>query len=197
MGKKKNYAGTKPQKKIFKHSKINQNPRLKPTRKLPNFEYLETNNATNCQKIDSERAYKFYTNKSKQEKKLGQETVYRLFKLFLKELRLQILNNERGVFIENFGYFGVIKSPTNTRTEKTPISQKGLEATGDRYRPIFLPLRKSGSLSCFTLDKGFHQSVYRGLTYRLSKGKDYKFCYTILHNLYGRENNKINPPIEK
>lgn len=196
MGKK-NYAGTKPEKKVFRHSKINQQHKLKPTRKLPDFEYLETNKTTNCQKIDSERAYKFYTNKSKQKKKLGKETVHILFKLFLKELRLQMLNNERGVFIENFGYFGVIKSPINTRTEKTPISQKGLEATGDRYKPIFLPIIKNTNLNCFTLDKGFNESLYRGINYRLTKGKEYKFCYTILHNLYGRENNKINPPIEK
>jgi hypothetical protein len=108
-----------------------------------------------------------------------------------------MLNNERGVFIENFGYFGIIKSPINTRTRKTPISPKGLQATGDRYKPIFLSVRKGGGLNYFTLDKGFHPSLYTGIAYRLKQGKDYKFSYTLLHNLYGRENNKINPPIEK
>lgn len=196
MGKK-NYAGTKPPKKIFKSSKVNQQHKLKPTRKLPNFEYLESNEVLNCQKTSSERAYKFYTNKSKQKNKLGKEAVHKIFNLFLKELRLQMLNNERGVFIENFGYFGVIKSPINTRTSRTPISPKGLEATGDRYKPIFLPIRKSTTIGCFTLDKGFHPSLYTGIRNRLQKNKDYKFCYTILHNIYGRENNKINPPIEK
>ena len=172
MGKKKNYAGTKPPKKVFRQSKVNQQAKLKPTKKLPNFEYLETNKVNNCQKTNSERAYKFYTNRTKQENKLGKYSFQKIFNLFLKELRLQMLNNERGVFIENFGYFGIIKSPTNTRTEKTPISQKGLEETGARYRPIFLPIRKLGSLNCFTLDKGFHPSVYSGIEYRLSKGKD-------------------------
>ena len=194
---KKNYLGTKPPKKVFRQSKVNQHPKLKPTKKLPDFEYLETNKVTNCQKTDSNRAYKFYKNSSKQKIKLGKDSFQRIFKLFLKELRLQMLNNERGVFIENFGYFGIIKSPIKTRTEKTPISQKGLEATGERYKPIFLPIRKVNSLGCFTLDKGFHESLNRGIAYRLKKGKDYKFCYTLLHNLYGRENNKINPPIEK
>lgn len=108
-----------------------------------------------------------------------------------------MLNNERGVFIENFGYFAIIRSPINTRSIKTPFPKKDIRTAGERYRPIFLPIRKASDLNQYTMDKAFCQSVYSGIETRLEKNKEWKFTYTLLHNLYGRENYKINPPIEK
>ena len=193
---KKNYLATKPEKKIRRHSKVNIKKNLKPTRKIPPFEFLETNKAYNCQKLISERSYKFYTNKVGTDK-LGIRTFHKLAEMFLKELRLQMLNNERGVFIQNFGYFGVIKSPKKFKTKIIRVPTEDIKTIGDMYRPIFLPIQKRGSLKEFTMDKGFDLSVYRGINNRLRKNKKYKFVYTVLHNLYGREGNEVNIPIEK
>jgi len=193
----KSYPKSQAVKKIRRSSKINQSKKNQITRRLPEFEFIVSQNAYNCQKLCSSRSYKFYTNKCKTKNKLSESTLYKVFNIFLKELRLQMLNNERGVFIENFGYFGILRSPINTRTENTPFPKKSIQTAGERHRPIFLPIRKSSDMNLYSMDKAFHPSVYRGIENRAYKDKEWKFTYTLLHNLYGRDNYKINPPIPK
>jgi hypothetical protein len=191
----KKYCILNTPKRVFRFS--NKNKKLQLDKILPNFEFIQSSNSHNCQSIQSQRAYKFYKIKSKQKSKLSEVTFNKICELFLKELRLQMLNNERGVFIENFGYFGIIKAPTKTINNLTPVPTKDINTMGDRYRPIFLPIRKDGHLNGFIMDKAFLPSFYSGITSRLGKDRKYKFSFTLLHNLYGRENNKINSLIEK
>lgn len=193
----KSYLKRDAVKKIRRFNKVNRQKKLQPLRKMPTFEFIDSQKAHNCQKLCSARSYKYYRNNSKSKKKLSEITVHKVFKMFLKELRLQMLNNEMGVFIENFGYFGIIRSPINTRSERTPFPKKNIRTAGERYRPIFLPIRKQGDIKTFVMDKAFDKSVYHGIETRLAKDREWKFTYTLLHNLYGRENYKINPPIPK
>jgi hypothetical protein len=195
MGKR--YLKSEAVKKVRRHSKVNQHKKFKKRNILPDFEFLDTQKSHNCQKLCSGRSYKYYRSKSKQKKRLSEVTLHKVFNMFLKELRLQMLNNEMGVFIENFGYFGIIRSPINTRTEKTPFPKKNIRTAGERYRPIFLPIRKASDMNLYVMDKSFHPSVYKGIENRLYKDREWKFAYTLLHNLYGRDNYKINPPIPK
>ena len=196
MGKKKNYLATKPPKKVFRFSKVNRLAKARLLRVLPDFEFIDSLETHNCQKIDSSRGYAYYKFKSKQKKKLSELCISRLVRIFFKELRFQMLNNERGVFLKNLGYFAVIKSPKNIMRHYTQISTKDIKDTGEKYLPIFLPIRKDGQLNGFIMDGAFTSNIKRAILYRLKKGKEYKFAFTLLHNLYGRQDTKINPPIE-
>lgn len=194
---KKYYPKSKAVKKVFRHSKINKAKKFKYSRIMPDFEYIESKEAYKCQSTLSERSYKYYSNNTKEKNKLSQVNLHKIFELFLKELRLQMLNNEAGVLVENFGYFGVVKSPKRVITEKTPFPTKDIKTAGTRHIPIFIPIRKMGTLQVFTMDKSFHPSLYNGVKNRIKKHKKYKLAFTLLHNIYGRENKIVNPPILK
>lgn len=198
MGKK--YLKKDAVKRVFRST--NYKKQIRPSKKLPDPEFEESDRFLKSEVIFTDRAYKFYKNKTKHTKRFTQRRVFFLIRECLKVLRTRILNNESGVFIEDFGYFCIMRHPErkirNFYIDGQVFKGKYLHTMGCMYSPIFLPIRKDLSMQQWTMDKAFDEDIIRVLKYRLRRrGKKYRMSFRFLHNLYSRENYKIDSPIRK
>ena len=186
-------------KRTFRHSKSTRG--IAPTRVLPepliNTENTKFFNSEIL--LMSKRFHKYYKLHSKQKRKMPLYSCSMLINCFFKEVKMLLLENEAGVFLEGFGYFCFMKSPVRKIkkfvTAKAVFYGRYIYAMGAPYKPIFISIRKDGKLRDFTMDRGFNRGITNSGKYRASvKGKKYKMIFTILQNLYGRENLKAIVP---
>lgn len=196
----KKYLKRNAVKRVFRFT--NHKKQIAPTKRLPEPLYEVSERFLKSELIFSPRAHKFYRQKTKYKKRIAKQKLFFLMRECLKEIKKRMLENESGVFIENFGYFCMMRHPER-KIRKFHINGytykgKYLPTMGCMYSPVFMPIRKDSSLHQWTMDKAFNQKLINSLKYRLrQKGKKYRMSFTILNNLYGRENYKIDPPIEK
>jgi len=175
---------------------------IPPTRKLPEPSYEETDKFLKSELIFSPRAHKFYRQKTKYKRKIAKQKLFFLMRECLKVIKERLLENESGVFIDNFGYFCIMRHPERKIRsffiKNFFVKGKYLQTSGCIYSPVFIPIRKDSSMHQWTMDKAFDKKVNTGLRYRLrKKGKKYRMSLIVLNNLYGRENSKIELPIKK
>lgn len=175
---------------------------IAPTKRLPEPLYEKTERFLKSELIFSPRAHKFYKQKTKYKKPFPKQKLFFLMRECLKEIKKRMLENESGVFIENFGYFCIMRHPErkirNFYIDGYVCKGKYLPTMGCMFSPVFIPIRKDSSMQQWIMDKAFDRKVISNLKYKLrTKGKKYRISFTILNNLYGRENAKIEIPIEK
>lgn len=188
MPKKAKYIKDSALKKVWPRSK-KMCPE-KPSRKLPEVEFNEESGYTKTESIYSDRAYKFYMNRSKDGKRLTKHALFRTFKYVLREIRRRMVHSEAGVFIENFGYFFVARRPF--RSFYMGINR--INKMGQSFMPMFLPIRKDTALNMWTMDRGFLHSLRERINDKANAGKRYKMVYSVLKNLYGRKGTSVTLP---
>lgn len=189
-------------KRVFRFT--NHKKKTPPRKQLP--EALKDENCTTVLNPEilrySERFHKYYRMHSKQKRKLPLHSCTRLIEEVFKEVRRRMINNEAGVFLEGLGYFCMMRVPEKKvhkfRMQGAVFYGKYIYALGATYKPIFIPIRKDGGLKSFVMDRGFNESFKKSLYYQITrKGKKYRMMFTILQNLYGRENVKAIIPNRK
>lgn len=198
MGKK--YLKKDATKRVFRCT--NHKKQTPPTRVLPPPLYELTDKFLKSELLFSPRAHKFYRQKTKYKKKIPKQKLFFLMRECLKVVKERLLENESGVFIDNFGYFCIMRHPErkirNFYFGGYKFKGKYIPTSGCIYSPVFLPIRKDSSMHQWTMDKAFDKRVISSLKYRLvKKGKKYRMSLIVLNNLYGRENSKIELPIKK
>ena len=168
-------------------------PRSKYTRPLPS-EYIlprslkkpikpkrkpllrDTEDFVNIEDTLSMRMYDEYRTKVKNPMSIIK--FRKVIKKFFVELRKQMLNNEAGVFIKNFGYFCFIRNPK-------PNKRNHRHTMGHNFKPTFIPIRKDNLMQTWTMDGTFVHFIDFVKRMKMLKGKKYKMAFTMLNNLYG------------
>jgi len=187
-------------KRVFRST--NYKKQTAPTKRLPEPIYEVSERFLKSEIIFSPRAHKFYKQKTKYKKCIAKQRLFFLMRECLKEIKKRMLENESGVFIEDFGYFCMMRHPErkirNFYIDGNVYKGKYLSTMGCMFSPVFMPIRKDYSMQQWTMDKAFDQKLINSLKYKLrKKNKKYRMSFTILNNLYGRETSKIDPPIER
>lgn len=162
------------------------------TYRLPEAEYYEDKPFYRCESIYSSRAYKYYRVHKKRKRVFSKMGFVRIMKLFFKALKKAICDNEAGVFIEKFGYFCVMHSPQRRVKEYGTFIGKYIHSLGIRHTPVFIPIRKDSAMRHWCLE--FPVAIQKRVDRRVAKGRKYECIYSVLQNLYGRENVKVYPP---
>lgn len=196
----KKYLKRDAQKRVFRST--NYKKQIPPTKKLPDPTYELSERFLKSELIFSPRAHKFYRQKTKYKKRIAKQKLFFLMRECLKEIKKRMLENESGVFIEDFGYFCMMRHPErkirNFYIDGKVYKGKYLPTMGCMFSPVFMPIRKDLAMQQWTMDKAFDQKLINSLKYRLRiKRKKYRMSFMLLNNLYGRENSKIDPPILK
>lgn len=142
--------------------------------------------------IKTRLAYNFYREKFR----LNKSRVKRfepwrdIVDAFWKEVAESFIENENGVYVNNFGYISLFMSPFK-KAEFMLHHKKGATKlynyhTDHRsFHPtIFTELAKGGSMNYFTMDRAFNQKVTRRISKNLRKGKKYFLRYTLIKNIF-------------
>lgn len=143
-------------------------------------EYVDEENYFRCIELLSERAYQYYKDHSKADKKYSIHAFYRVIKFVFKRMKHYLTRNETGIFIKNFGYFFIMMYPKRRVTKYMAMRIKN---KGHSFEPMFLPIRKDVALRTWTMRKSFFRSGSLG--WYLYSGKKYRMAYTYLNTLYG------------
>lgn len=196
----KKYLKSEAKKRIFRFTGAKKI--IPPTKRLPDPLYEESNDFLKSEIIFSPRAHKYYKQKSKYKRVIAKQKLFFLMRESLKVIKERLLENEAGVFIDNFGYFCMMRHPER-KIRKFNINGnvfkgKYVNTMGCMYSPVFLPIRKDSLMNQWTMDKAFNRKLIQSLKYRIrKKGVRYKMYLTLMNNIYGRENSKIELPIIK
>lgn len=189
-------------KKVFKRAR--KKGQLPPTKILPPALLDEENTKVLNPELllHSKRFHKYYRMHAKQKRKLPLWSCSRIIDEFFREVKKRMIENEAGVFLERFGYFCFMKSPERKihkfHMPGAVFYGKYVYALGAPYKPVFFPIRKDGSLKTFTMDRAIYRGIMLSGRYRAQKkNKKYRMIFTILQNLYGRENVKAIIPNRK
>ena len=124
------------------------------------------------------KAYVFYKNNSKLANRqlVAHYVEYgKLISTFYKIVIKNISNTKGGVFIDNFGYFGVLrynkkaKIVYNLKTKKRGIN------TEENFWISFIPISKNNKRRLFLFDLSFSKNLRKLVSNNLTKGYRYKF----------------------
>ena len=103
----------------------------------------------------------------------------------------KIVESQGGVFINNFGYFGIIQNNKSMYQEKPGAPKKINTATDNIiYKIAFVPITKNNNLKPWVFDAGFIKSIKKSLSVALKAGKKYSFNVSLFFNLL-RKNSEL------
>lgn len=141
--------------------------------------------------ITSKGAFNYYKDNAKFRNK---ENTYRLtdyskiVRSFYDKIARDLVANEAGVFIKNFGYFTVLRHPTKYVGFKYPNGKSYFNPKTDNYiySPVFFGVAKAKPLLNFwVMDRAFSRSkVKEPLSEALKQGTKYKTLVSTLSSLY-------------
>lgn len=112
-----------------------------------------------------------------------------LIREIFKEVGKAITANDAGIYVENFGYFGVVKFPNKNRKKNVFSSTRRL-SFHLRYNITFFPIVKGRDYRKWSMDGGFNQAIVEALDKEVSRGKDYRLNYNLYSNFYGFKNKR-------
>lgn len=148
----------------------------KPIERIRKPLFRDTQDFVNIEDTISMRMYDEYRKKVKEP--ISIKKFRKLINRFFVETRKQMLNNEAGVFIKNFGYFCIIRNPR-------PSRRNHKHTMGHNYNATFIPIRKDNLMQTWTIDGAFVFFIDFVKRMKMMKGKKYKMAFTMLNNLYG------------
>lgn len=94
----------------------------------------------------------------------------------------KIVEASGGIFIDNFGYFGIIQAQKG-RLYETYHEKKTNPATDNIiYKIGFVPISKNNNLKPWVFDSSFVKSVKQNLKNALRSGKKYSFNASLFFN---------------
>jgi hypothetical protein len=141
----------------------------------------------NIESMLSPRVYKHY----KLWRKIKGDTEYRDWRKKISKLlftlKKHLVENESGVFIENFGYFFIMRH-SKVKSRKGFINING---EGRRYTPMFAPIRKDGLLDTWCIDHGVFNSLHQQVQKKVAQGFRYQMAYSLLYSMYGNKNTNL------
>jgi hypothetical protein len=172
-------------------------PRSKKFTKIPPTVYRRrfrnkkkrsfTNKEKNIELTMSPRVYKHY----KLNRKIKGHTEYKDWKpkisKLLATLKKHLIENESGVFIENFGYFFIMRHPK----VKSRMGFANINGEGRRYTPMFAPIRKDGLLNTWCIDHGVFNDLHNQVQKKVAEGYRYQMAYSLLYSMYGNKNTNL------
>ena len=141
----------------------------------------------NVERTLSPRVYKHY----KLFRKIKGYTEYldwkRDINKFLVTLKKHIIENESGVFIENFGYFFIMRHPK----VKSKLGFANINGEGRRYTPMFAPIRKDSLLNTWCIDHGVFNDLHQQVQKKVAQGYRYQMAYSLLYSIYANKNTNL------
>lgn len=124
------------------------------------------------------KAYVWYRNNSKLVSRADVADFVEYGKImtaFYKIVAKEIAETKGGVFIDNFGYFGVLKYLKPSYTTMDFALGERVMVTGDKFWLGFVPISKNNKRKLFTFDLSFSKILTKQLSNNLSKGYRYMF----------------------
>ena len=108
--------------------------------------------------------------------------------IIFKLISEKITENDGGVIIDNFGYFGIWRTPIKKIYRNV---MQGFEneyfinphTDNHLYLPIFIPKR---NISEWSMDKTFTNSITTEMSKKLKAGKKYTFHKSLFDNLFNK-----------
>jgi nucleoid DNA-binding protein len=186
------YPPEQREKRIFKRSKSYDPvpPRIKNRYKKNKTKRYNTNlkNVLFVENMYSQRVFKYYKLNRKNKFHITREEWKKIIMPFLKVMQKDIVENEAGVFIDNFGYFFIMRH-TNRISKRVKFNK--IHGEGRRYTPSFAPIRKDNILNTWTMDFGFSSILTNKVNNKIDQGEKYKMAYSLLASLYGRKKDLI------
>ena len=99
----------------------------------------------------------------------------------------KIIDSQSGVYLEDLGYFGVMKYPkVPDHALNMMNTYKSMEG-GVIYKITFLPIRKDSKFDMWTFESGIARTLERRVYDKVYSRHKYKFIYTLLHGMYSRK----------
>lgn len=111
------------------------------------------------------------------------ENVYKVVNCFVENIEYNISHHTSGVYINGWGYFGVLHT-----IQKKVYSKFGNKTIRQQYLPTFLP-EPGGALDHFIIDYNFSTEVESKIKHKLLEGFRYLFFghYFIKEDVYLKE----------
>lgn len=173
------------------------NDRDKAIRERRQGKYVETpheevqvNEVVSRYKTQSKRYYHYYRDCNFNKKPLLTFFKWRsTLNAIFEEIGNQMIESQSGVFMENWGYFGIIKYPKVPDNLYKTLDDSALKMYdgGVIYKPAFFPIRKDRKLESWTFNNSFARTIEKRIYDKVYKGFKYTFSYSVLKALYGHK----------
>lgn len=124
------------------------------------------------------KAYVFYKNKSNLNSRelVAHYVEYgKLISAFYKIVIKNIAETKGGVFINNFGYFGVLKYNKKSSMYFDQENKRYSINTDDNFWISFIPISKNNKRRVFLFDLSFSKNLKKLVSANLTKGYRYVF----------------------
>ena len=135
--------------------------------------------------IIDHKAYRFYLDNSKIETRKDIKHYVEHGKILAELYNIigeKIVESEGGVYINGFGYFGVVQAQKG-RTYKVYGEKKLNPATENIiYKIGFVPISKNNNLKPWVFDSSYYKSIKQNLKKALRSGKKYSFNASLFFN---------------
>lgn len=145
--------------------------------------------------IIDHKAYRFYLDHSKIANREDVKHYVEHGKILAQAYEIigeKIVESEGGIFIEGFGYFGVVQASKGMYRD-APHLQKKLNPATDNiiYRIGFVPISKNNNLKPWVFDSSYYKSIKQGLKKALKSGKKYSFNASLFFNFLRKKGNDL------
>lgn len=160
-------------------------------------EYIKTQESPLRKRMISKKYYYYYCHKkasikNKKTKRVSELNWRKAMIGIFSEIAERMVENRSGVFMENWGYFGMLKYPRVPESIMDTMPHKIVNPVdgGVLYMPTFIPIRKDTKLDGWVFGRNFSRSIVKGLTEKLYEGHKYTFSYSLMRAMYGYKKNK-------
>ena len=101
----------------------------------------------------------------------------------------EIADSKGGVFIENFGYFGLMKHNKPRKIKRNKEGEKVLDLD-DNFFIAFVPISKNNKRRMYTFDLGFSKKCRNKIKKRLREGYRYLFNASLFYHKLKKNRNE-------
>lgn len=135
---------------------------------------------------DNKRIYRYYRDFNyKKGELLTMIQWNKVITTIFKNIAEGIIENTSGVYMDKWGYFGILKYPQVPESVYLLDGALKMYEGGVIYRPVFLPIRTDRKLAPWTFNGTFSRKMLNQIYDKVYQNHKYKFSYSPLRAVYG------------